>query len=157
MIDFGDGHKPQINSTQFTPHELNELNMHATENDFSQRVFNKKLMALRAQNPFIQIMPLPNHGTTVQLVPGIPQDITIPTGAKLAYFSGDGLYYMSRNGNAQVPSATQDKESSSLMNFEQFAIYVEEVRSISVICPTLDNFGNVAPSVNLTVGFFEQL
>lgn len=116
----------------------------------AHRMSNPKLMALRCQNPFIDIMPFPNKVVSVLLAAGVPQDITIPSQAKLVRFSGNGEYYVSRNGNAQIPDGTPNtSDSGSIMNPENNYWYVEEIQSLSVV--------SAIASVRLTVEFFSQM
>jgi hypothetical protein len=112
-----------------------------------QRMMNPKLMALRAQNPFIQIMPFPNTTLGFLLVSNTPQDINVPSEAKVVKFTGNGEYYVSRKGNAQVPDGV-DKLTGSIMNPEGVYYYVEEVQQLSIVSPG---------AVRVTVEFFSQL
>jgi hypothetical protein len=125
-----------------------------TAQEIGQRIFNTKLMALRAQHPFVPIFPLPNSAAAVQLQPNTPVDIHIPAGTKLIFTSGDQVYYLSRNGKAQTPQPLTsdlmivDRSPGCFQNPEGTLLYVEDITSISVISPVVCNF---------TCGFYAQL
>ena len=126
-------------------------NVANTMQDYSKRMFNEKLMALRAQNPFLGILGFPNGGFSVQLQPGVAVDINLPSDVKLIFPSGDQVYYLSRNGTAQVPKAPTQGQGEygvgSYQNPENVLLYVEEVSQLSVISPVICNF---------TCGFYSQ-
>lgn len=114
--------------------ELNAANMQNTADDFAHRMYNTKLMALRAQLPFMQIMPLPNTVLNILLAANVAQDVQIPDQTKLVKFKGDGNYYVSRNGAAQIPDGTDNTtRSGSIMVPEDVFYYVEELKNISII------------------------
>lgn len=114
--------------------ELNAISMQNTSDDFAHRMYNTKLMALRAQLPFMQIMPLPNTVLNILLAANVAQDIQIPDQTKLLKFRGDGNYYVSRNGAAQIPDGTDNtKLSGSIMVPEDVFYYVEGLINISII------------------------
>lgn len=120
----------------------------AVDTAYLAQTFNPKLMAIRAQLPFVSIMPLPNSSVSVQLAANAAQDITFPEGTKVVMFQGDGTYYVSRNGQAQIPNSTTPDGSGSIMNPEYTFFYVEEIKSVSVIAPA---------QTHLTVHCFMQL
>lgn len=132
---------------EITPTDEVENSALAMVDNLGRRMSNPKLMALRAQCPFIPIMQFPNSGVNVLLQAGVAQDINIPSEAKLAQFSGDQVYYVSRQGNAQIPLVGQNSQSVALQNPESVFYYVEEVQSLSVISPV---------SCYLTVNYFSQ-
>lgn len=102
--------------------------------NLSNRMTNTDLMALRAQMPFIHIMPFPNTVMNILLAANVAQDIQIPDQTKLVRFKGDGNYYVSRNGAAQIPDGTDNtKTSGSVMTPEDTYYYVEEIRQLSMI------------------------
>jgi hypothetical protein len=104
--------------------------------NIAQRMANPKLLALRAQHPFIPILPFPNESRSVLLAANVAQDINLPTGTKMIMFSGNGEYYVSRKGNAQTPDGTSNtNDNGSLMNPEFCFWYVEEINQFSVIAP----------------------
>lgn len=101
----------------------------------AHRMSNPKLMALRAQNPFIQILPFPNEVVTLALSANTSTDINLPEGTKFIKFSGNGEYYVSRKGNAEIPATSVRSSGDSLLNPEDCYFYVEEIRQFSVIAP----------------------
>ena len=118
------------------------------DRSFSARVFNPNLMALRAQMPFVEMMPFPNSTITVKLAANAAQDIQLPENCKLIRFNADAVYYVSRNGQAQVPGNNVDNTTGAIMSPNDRYFYVEEIRSLSVIAPAV---------TNLTVECFIQL
>lgn len=130
-----------------TSEQLQYATKEAAEN-LSGRMFNKKLAALRAQNPFITILTLPNSATTVALAAGVAQYIDVPEGAKLMMLSGNDKYFLTRNGQAQLPTASVDKESGSIMNPEAVFWSCEDLKQISVIAQN---------ATDLTIGFWMQM
>lgn len=119
-----------------TPEELLSISGDLTQNDISRRMFNPKLMALRAQLPFVPIMPFPNESLAYALTAGVPVDIQLPSGTKAIMFSGNGEYFITRKGRAQIPTGIHDIDGSgALMNPEFFLWYVEEVSQMSAVAP----------------------
>lgn len=119
-----------------TPEMVFAVQNEQAENDLSRRMFNPKLMAIRAQMPFIPIMPFPNESLAYKLTANKPQDVQLPAGTKIIMFSGNGEYFVTRKGNAQVPTGVHDVDGSgALMNPEFCFFYVEEVNQLSVVAP----------------------
>lgn len=114
--------------------------------DFAKRMSNPKLTAIRAQLPFIPIMPFPNTSLSFALTANKSVDINLPSGTKLVMFSGNAEYYISRNGNAEIP--TGSGSVGVVMNPEFFLWYVEEVNQMSAIAPF---------DMRLTVHCFQQI
>ena len=117
-----------------TNQELVENNAARTMDEFSRRMYNPKLMALRTQNPFAVIMPFPNETRNLVLVGGVAQDINLPEATKMISFSGSGEYYVTRMGKASIPNGV-DQDTGCVMNPEGMFYYVEEIRQLSVIAP----------------------
>lgn len=142
---------PSLEELSQTEQETLAANVVGTLDDFSNRMFNPKLAALRAQNPFLPILGFPNAGYSVQLQPGVAVDVNLPSDVKMIFISGDQVYYVSRNGQAQVPKApTQGQgeyNTGSYQNPEGTFLYVEEVSQLSFISPV---------TCNLSVGFYSQ-
>lgn len=131
------------------PSELIDNSQNNAVENFSQRMVNTKLMALRAQMPFVPILPFPDSVLTFIMVANVAQDINLPDGTKMAAFSGNGEYYISKKGNAQIPDGTANtNQSGSMMNPEQSFYYVEEIRQLSVVAPF---------ACKVTVQCFQQL
>src|SRR5437868_1076512 len=114
----------------------NEQILSDTQNNaidqLAHRTSNPKLMALRAQNPFIHIMPFPNEVVAIVLGAGVPTDINLPEGTKMVLFTGDGNYFISRKGNAELP-ASQNYGGGSVFKPEGQYYYTEEIKQFSAI------------------------
>jgi hypothetical protein len=142
MMDFNtaplDGSELNINSDMLASDKL------------ALRMFNPKLMALRAQMPFINIMPFPNTTISVQLQAGVRQDIQLPDQCKLIRFSDQGVYYVSKNGNAQIPVAGSGDAllTGTMYKPSDEWWYVEEVAQLSLIA---------AANTEVTIACFTQL
>lgn len=119
--------------------ELAQNNNNIAFDDLAHRMANPKLMAIRAQNPFIQILPFPNESVGILLAANVAQDINLPQGTKLVMFSGDCSYYVSRKGAAQIPDGTINTiDSGSIFKPELgMFYYVEEIRQLSIIGPAI--------------------
>jgi hypothetical protein len=102
------------------------------------------LMSLRAQFPFLPILPLPTAYESVHLAANTAEDIAIPSGASLMLLRGNADYYVATNGNAEVPSATNTAGNAGSNRAKSFyapqgiLLYVSGVNSISVISPDAD-------------------
>lgn len=119
--------------------ELMEVNQQNAFNDLAHRMANPKLMAIRAQNPFLIISPFPNESVSVLLAAGLPQDIDLPRGTKMIRFSGNCEYYINRKGNAQIPDGTANtKNSGSIYKPENMFYYTgEEIHQLSIVGPAV--------------------
>lgn len=107
-------------------------------NDLANRMSNPKLMALRAQNPFLVIGQFPNEAVGVLLAAGIPQDINLPAGTKMIRFTGNCDYYVSRKGNAQIPDGTANtRDSGAIYKPEGIYYYAEEIKQLSIVGPAV--------------------
>jgi len=136
------------NGTELQAEQRIDIENDRAVDNLSQRMMNPKLMALRAQNPFVEIIPFPNSGTSVRLVANVAQDIQIPSGTKYMMLRGDLAYFITRNGNAQVPGAAQNSDAAMMQSPNNIKIYVEELQSFSVVAPADCYF---------TANFFAQL
>lgn len=125
---------------------IDNTTVRAVDN-LAHRMSNPKLMALRAQNPFIHVMPFPNEVVALALQANVPTDINLPEGTKMVRFSGNGDYYVSRKGNAELPTA-QNPGGGSVYKPEGAYYYTEEIKQFSVIAQN---------ACNLTVQCFIQL
>lgn len=141
-----------FNGTELDSLDNIQNNTDLAIDNIGQRVTNIKLMGLRANNPFLQFLPMPNSGFSIQLQPGVSVDINLPSETKFVFPSGDQVYYLSRNGKAQVPGLADaagngNYSAASIQNPEGTFLYVEEVQQLSVISPVVCNF---------TMGFYMQ-
>lgn len=130
MMDFGSGEPMPLDSL-----DIIAASQDLAIEDISRRMSNPKLMALRAQMPFIPIMPFPNESISLFLAAGVATDINLPSGTKMVMFSGNGEYFVSRKGNAVVPTAATPQATGSIMNPEFCFLYVEEINQMSAIAP----------------------
>lgn len=94
---------------------------------------NNMLARLRAEFPYVPFVPLPNQVRTVALIQNVARDIPIPDGAAAIQLHGSGTYYVSNNGNAEIPTAANDFTSLSIYKPERFAFYIAGIKSLSVI------------------------
>lgn len=133
--------------------ELNSDFM-ASARNLSQRVSNPKLSALRAQNPFLTIVPFPNSSVNVTLTASAAQNIDIPDQAK--YFSihsglaagGSAMVFCSRNGQAQVPGANADATNGAVSFAPGVFVYCEEIKQFSIVS---------AAAAQVAINFYQQL
>lgn len=98
------------------------------------------LAILRHNFPFCPIIPFPNQVRTVALVQNVPKDIVIPDRVVMVMLRGSGNYYVSNNGNAEVPVAAQDNDSGtnaarSIFKPDGVFFYTGGIKSLSVITP----------------------
>jgi hypothetical protein len=108
--------------------------------EVSQRMSNPKLSALRAQNPFLPIVPFPNSIINVMLpAGGSPVDIYLPEGTKYINIRATGEYFVSRNGNAQIPTSSISNDGRGCSFDSSQYVYVEELRSFSIISSVANN------------------
>lgn len=98
------------------------------------------LMSLRSRFPFLPIMPIPPEAASIILdTANVAKDMPIPDGSVLGVFSCTAPVFVSRNGNAEVPSLTntgmvQDsvQSKSFLLPDKLFvSFYVSGIRSLS--------------------------
>jgi len=92
---------------------------------FQRSNLSPTLIAFRAKNAFVEVMKFPNLCLGVQLSANSPVDLQIPSGVRAIRFFGDGDYWVSRNGRAQIPGAPVGEESPNLQ-FEMTGIYRPE-------------------------------
>lgn len=138
------------------PDEQMQTNVAETMQQISHRMFNPKLAALRAQNPFLQIMPLPNVSIAGVLSANAAVDINLPTGTKMIFISGSNEYYISRNGKAEIPTASlisgliaTSHATGALQNPEGVFLYVEEIKQLSIVA--------VNDNTRITIGCYSQV
>jgi hypothetical protein len=100
---------------------------------------NRELMMLRAQFPFVEIMPIPNLVINKILTPvGIPQEIDVPDGAAICRFFATGDFYANFQGQANVPSAAnlQDNQSFFRPDLTGNYFYCKGKKQVSVASST---------------------
>jgi hypothetical protein len=108
--------------------------------NYAQRMSNPNLSALRAQNPFLSIVPFPNSIINVMLpAGGSPVDVFLPEGTKYINIRATGEYFVSRNGNAQIPTSTISNDGRGCSFDSSQYVYVEELHSFSIISSVANN------------------
>lgn len=112
----------------------------STGQSFTPQGVINNLARFRMDFPFVPIIPFPNTVRTVALIQNAAKDVRIPDGVVAVMFKGSGNYYVSNNGNAEVPVAAQDNDSGSnfgcsLFKPENFMFYTGGIRTLSVITP----------------------
>lgn len=113
-----------------------ETELQLTQTNFASRMFNAPLAALRAQNPFVNIIQFPGS-LSAKLLAGVAQDINLPEGTKMVRFKGNGDYFVTRNGIAVIPAAgfsALTDGAGVIYKPESEWIYTgEEIKQFSVI------------------------
>lgn len=107
----------------------------ATNEPFAPQGPVNMLARLRYEFPYVPFVPFPNQVRTIALTQNQPRDIIIPDGAAAIKFFGSGAYYVSNQGNAEIPTVANDFTSQSVYKPEHFAFYVAGVRTLSLISP----------------------
>lgn len=143
---------PDLHQAQPTVSEVITFENTQTNKSLASMTFNAKLAALRAQCPFLQILPFPNSILSFLLVANTAQDINLPPNTKFILIAGDGDYWVARNGVAVIPATTgdSDREHTTGVMYKPNGIlfYVEEMQNFSVIAAT---------GVKLSVSCFIQV
>lgn len=102
---------------------------------------NSVLQGVRAQFPFLPIMPLPSETKTIFMATaGIAVEMYLPDGAAIAMFRGNQNYLMSLHGAAQIPTAALagqgDQDPLAVKVFfapEGVPWFVHGIRTISFV------------------------
>jgi len=169
VIDFGSMPQPSYNPQlvglldgetrghgDFTQiHELAAVR--SNNGDVAQRPEgpHNALMMLRAEFPFLPIVPWPNDTKSLYLTANIPQDIKCPDQAKLMMISakisnvnGEAPFFMTNRGSAEVPNLTNSNpqlggdfagasaQSGSFTPWPGCMYYIGNIKDFSVIAPT---------------------
>lgn len=92
------------------------------------------LMHIRHQFPFVAVMPFPYETVAAVMVKDVAQDITVPDGAVIGRFIGNGDYWVSHAQRAKVPVAGEQSQSMFKPEFTYF--YLGGVKQFSVVSPT---------------------
>lgn len=99
------------------------------------------LMALRHRFPYLPIMPFPVDTFGYFLTQNVALDINIPDGAVMMTLRGNADYYITKHGNAAVPTAANslqslgDSRNNCFYAPQGFVWYVGGLRTISVVAP----------------------
>ena len=132
MYDLSDS----ANQQTWTPSDTNLTRPgSAVDSNNSALLQNRQeqLVLLRGANPFVPIYMLPNSACVVVLAATVAQNLPIPAGAKYVVFKGTGDFWLSRNGGAQVPAATDTSGGAPILNPTDRAFYVEELQDVSLV------------------------
>jgi hypothetical protein len=140
-------HADMVQATADLAHTSNARAENEVEKDkrdmlanYAQRMSNPNLSALRAQNPFLPIVPFPNSIINVMLpAGGSPIDVFLPEGTKYINIRATGEYFVSRNGNAQIPTSTISNDGRGCSFDSSQYVYVEELHSFSIISSVANN------------------
>jgi hypothetical protein len=125
-------------ATQAEAEHVLDIESDAVDRDIAHRMYNTKLNALRAQHPFVKIGLFPNKVMSVVVTPNTPLDVNLPTGVKMIRFNADGIFFVSRNGRAQLPAVADnmgnvtDGGGAFFPAFDTY-YYVEEIPQISLV------------------------
>jgi len=104
------------------------------------------LRVIRNNFPFVPIMPFPPIVRSIFIPTASVRayELIVPSQATLCMLTGDGLFYVCSEGNAEIPTATNSPEGGGDNTSKSFAIppnaifpfvfYVRGRRSLSVIC-----------------------
>lgn len=111
-----------------------------------QQTANERLHAIRAQFPFVMIMPFPYAASEVVLQANAPRALTVPDGAIIGCFRGSDDYYVSAAGRARVPTVAS-LEAQSLFRPDYTWFYLGGRRQFSVVSP----FSNVVVQLHCFV------
>ena len=125
------------------PHGRLPDNMGVEQQGFNISVLSPRnvLASIRAQFPFLPIIPFPSEVKTLFLpVAGTAADLYFPDGAAVAMFRGNQNYLMSLHGNAQVPTAALTGQgefdtaaSKSFFAPEGVPFFIHGVKSASFV------------------------
>ncbi|MDE2429499.1 MAG: hypothetical protein KGM99_12265 [Burkholderiales bacterium] len=118
-------------------------NMMAARDSFVSKVFNGKLAALRAQNPFLPIVPTSDKVVNLSTKANIPLECILPSGTKMIMIRRslpNSTVIASFNGTAQnfaAPSNSGviESDSGSFVVNDNVFMYVEEIQSLSFLTP----------------------
>ena len=89
------------------------------------------LMSLRAQFPYLPIMPAPPQSFSIALTANNSFTLPIPDGSAVMMLYGKGDYFLSLHGKAEIPGV--DGLSKSIYKPQGFALYVGNMRSVDII------------------------
>ena len=94
------------------------------------------LMQLRAQFPFLPVLPFPRSLVTAVLTANVAQDIQLADGTTVVQFFADGDFYLSVAGNAVVPTSSNVSNAFSLYKPVGVLWYARGMRGVSVASAT---------------------
>jgi hypothetical protein len=121
---------------------------------------NEHINLLRANNPFLKIVPLPLYVFSYYMTAGVPLTIMFPMECKLANFQWNklGTVYLSRKGTPVIPSVSPGANTPPT-NFDQGAgvfipdpakeYWIQELQGVDAVADVT--------GVVLTVAFYPEL
>lgn len=98
---------------------------------YMQQGPHNDLIAMRIQFPYLEIVPFPARAKSILCSANVARDLELPDGTVAIVIRGNDDYFVSMNGNADIP--TTDNDSQSVYKPEGYMIYVGNVHSMSVI------------------------
>lgn len=111
---------------------------------------NNDLMHFRSRFPFVPVLPLLGQYASVFLPnPNVADEMELPNGTTAIIFSAKDDFFISIQGNAEVPSAlnTPARLSGGLITARSFykppsgiLWYVGNIRSLSCVAPNANTF-----------------
>jgi hypothetical protein len=120
----------QVAPESYEPHDLDARMQQPPLNPTSD------LMALRSQFPFLPVMPFPTVVKTVVLAANVAQDLVLADGTTVAMFFGSADFFLSREGNAVIPSSVNVAKAFSIFKPDRFLWYTRGMQNVSVISAT---------------------
>lgn len=102
------------------------------------------LAALRAQFPFLPILPPAAKIISGTLDALIPQDLNIAEGAIAGIMRSSGPVFLSFGGNAKVPTLGTNSESQTEYAPNNIMFYLHGTRQLSIIAPTAFTYFSLA-------------
>ena len=119
-------------------------NMRLAREQLVSKVFNSKLAALRAQNPFLQIVSVPDKTCYVNFKTNVPIDVFLPSGTKMIMVrkaNQNNVVYASFAGTASLPPAggttgAVEYDSNTFSVNDNIFMYVEEIQTVSILSTT---------------------
>jgi len=97
-----------------------------------QRSRDIELGMLRAANPFVPIVILPNASRAVVLAAAVAQDLPIPDGAKYMVLNSTADYWLSVNGTAAVPIATL-LDNAPMFKPNGLFFFIQGLQNVSLV------------------------
>lgn len=94
-----------------------------------------RILALRANNPFVPIFDFPFRSNAVVLDVASAKNIDIPQDASYVIFSGNDDYYVTINGQAVIPGADILDGNAPIFRPDNMPLYCYNLRSVSLIAP----------------------
>lgn len=106
----------------------------STYNEMKRRITNPELIALRGQNPFVDIVPFPMKSLfIVATKDNDTRDVTLPDGCQMVRFSANAIdFFVGVNGQVTMPPVEDVSGNAPLYNPVDCWYYVKGLRNISI-------------------------